>query len=100
MARRRELCPARRPGRASGLVKQSYRLLFFAAFFVEAFFVLFLAVFLAAIKWLLHVRRPVVRPHARSGTPNSERAVICDWYRASQRATATMLQTALTALDA
>lgn len=68
-------------GRASGLVKQSYRLLFFAAFFVEAFFVLFLAVFLAAIKWLLHVRRPLVRPHARSGTPNSERAVIASGHR-------------------
>jgi hypothetical protein len=51
---------SRRPGRPNGLVEKSYRLLFFD-FFAPFFFVDFLA-FLAAIKWLLRVRRPVVRP--------------------------------------
>ena len=57
-------------GRAeNGLVKASYRLPFFALFF----FVDFLAVFfLAAIKWLLRVRRPSCPSVARSGTPDCE----------------------------
>jgi hypothetical protein len=60
---------SRLPGRAAALVAKSYFLLFEAFFVAAFFFVDFLAVFLAAIKWLLRVRRPFVRPLVRSWTP-------------------------------